>query len=243
MKPWIKLWKEKLLSSLNYQSLFLNEKALYLLLYFYARDDSYAGGICYPDGQPIPLKNLTKILAGRLDEVKRIINKLIERRLLYYDRNKVLCIRNYAKLTINHNLPESPELPIESQQPNNNCTIPLHSTPLNSLNLLKRPPIDKDKDKDKEKTIAQNDTNFVLFWTAYPKKLGKKKALLRWKHLAREKDFVSITVPLILAAIQKQKQSEQWQKDGGKFIPHPATWLNGDRWEDEVKQKEDWRNG
>ena len=39
----------------------------------------------------------------------------------------------------------------------------------------------------------------------------------------------------ILTAIEKQKQTAQWQEDGGRFVPYPATWLNGHRWEDEVQ--------
>ena len=35
-------------------------------------------------------------------------------------------------------------------------------------------------------------------------------------------------------AIEKQKKSAQWTKNDGQFIPHPTTWLNGKRWEDEV---------
>jgi hypothetical protein len=41
----------------------------------------------------------------------------------------------------------------------------------------------------------------------------------------------------MLQALEKQKRSEQWQKDNGKFIPHAATWLNGKRWEDELTPK------
>ena len=38
----------------------------------------------------------------------------------------------------------------------------------------------------------------------------------------------------LIEAINKQKNSEQWSKDGGKYIPHPATWLKGERWNDEL---------
>ena len=38
----------------------------------------------------------------------------------------------------------------------------------------------------------------------------------------------------MLAAIERQKQTAQWKENGGQYIPHPATWLNGRRWEDEV---------
>ena len=39
---------------------------------------------------------------------------------------------------------------------------------------------------------------------------------------------------VILTAIERQKASDQWTKDNGQFIPHPATWLNQKRWEDET---------
>jgi hypothetical protein len=38
----------------------------------------------------------------------------------------------------------------------------------------------------------------------------------------------------MLAAIAKQKKTDQWTKDGGQYIPNPATWLNQGRWQDEV---------
>ena len=38
----------------------------------------------------------------------------------------------------------------------------------------------------------------------------------------------------ILAGVERDKGSEQWTRDGGRFVPHPATWLNGRRWEDEA---------
>jgi len=37
----------------------------------------------------------------------------------------------------------------------------------------------------------------------------------------------------ILASVEAQKTSRQWTKVNGAFIPHPATWLNQSRWEDE----------
>jgi hypothetical protein len=37
----------------------------------------------------------------------------------------------------------------------------------------------------------------------------------------------------MVRAIEKQKRSKQWQKDGGSYIPYPATWLNQGRWMDE----------
>ena len=69
---------------------------------------------------------------------------------------------------------------------------------------------------------------FEEFWAAYPRKVGKSDA---------QKAFAKVKVPVqvLIEAINKQKTTEQWCKDGGKYIPYPATWLNGGRWQDEVK--------
>jgi hypothetical protein len=68
--------------------------------------------------------------------------------------------------------------------------------------------------------------SFDDFWKAYPKKTGKDRASIAWKKKSP---------PLIkvLEALQWQTISEQWIKDGGKYIPNPATYLNDGRWKDE----------
>lgn len=83
----------------------------------------------------------------------------------------------------------------------------------------------KDKNKNKDKCLK---ADFELFWEAYPKKKAKQDA---------EKAFAKVAVPVqvLLAAIEAQKRSEDWTKENGQFIPHPATWLNGKRWEDQME--------
>ena len=68
---------------------------------------------------------------------------------------------------------------------------------------------------------------FEKFWTAYPRKEGKQKA-----RSAFEK--VTVSLDVLLIALEAQKKSSQWTKDNGQFIPHAATWLNGKRWEDQL---------
>ena len=71
---------------------------------------------------------------------------------------------------------------------------------------------------------------FEDFWKAYPNKKDKQKAKKAWlKH--------SPNLTKVLSALKAQKNSEQWKKDNGQFIPLPTTWLNGARWEDEVTPK------
>ena len=69
-------------------------------------------------------------------------------------------------------------------------------------------------------------SDFVDFWNAYPKKVGKGAALKCWAKLTPD-------VSAILRALAWQVTQPAWTKDGGQFIPHPATWLNRQGWEDE----------
>ena len=79
------------------------------------------------------------------------------------------------------------------------------------------------------KTFPQE---FLDFWAAYPKKTGKDAAYRAWQTKKRERRLPAIDA--LLEAVRKAKASDQWQEDGGKYIPNPATWLNQGRWEDEA---------
>jgi hypothetical protein len=73
---------------------------------------------------------------------------------------------------------------------------------------------------------------FLDFWATYPKKTGKDAAYRAWQTKKRERRLPAIDA--LLEAVRKAKASDQWQEDGGKYIPNPATWLNQGRWEDEA---------
>ena len=70
-------------------------------------------------------------------------------------------------------------------------------------------------------------SDFEIFWKAYPRKTGKGYCHDIWKR----KKFPAIEI--IIEALKKSIASPDWQKEGGKFIPNPSTWLNQGRWEDE----------
>jgi hypothetical protein len=72
---------------------------------------------------------------------------------------------------------------------------------------------------------------FDVFLTAYPRKENKAAAQKAWAKLAPDAGLQRV----ILAAIAAHKAGPDWPRDGGRFIPHPATWLNGKRWLDEVR--------
>ena len=70
---------------------------------------------------------------------------------------------------------------------------------------------------------------FDRFWELYPRHQGKEAARKTWEKLNPDAALLEI----MLSALERQRASDQWRRDGGQFIPYPATWLNGRRWEDE----------
>ncbi len=79
--------------------------------------------------------------------------------------------------------------------------------------------------------------SFEEFWRCYPKKKGKGYAKKSWLKIKPDDTLIQ----RMIYKIGLLKGTEQWQKDGGKYIPHPSTWLNGEGWEDEAEvQKESW---
>ena len=89
------------------------------------------------------------------------------------------------------------------------------------------------KDSGERNGKGQSPDTFAAFWKAYPRKVAKEDALRAWKKLSPTTKLADE----IIAAVRRQSGWEQWTKDAGTYIPHPATWLNGRRWEDEPPQE------
>lgn len=84
--------------------------------------------------------------------------------------------------------------------------------------------------KERKEGTESDDSLFDRFYEAYPRKVGKPAAIKAFAKCKADEALVD----QMIAAIEEQKQSAQWMKDGGQFIPHPATWLNNERWTDSV---------
>ena len=72
---------------------------------------------------------------------------------------------------------------------------------------------------------------FERFWKLYPRKRDKLKALRAWDKLKADRKLMQT----MSAALKAQMATEEWQRDNGRAIPYPSTWLNNRRWEDELE--------
>ncbi len=70
--------------------------------------------------------------------------------------------------------------------------------------------------------------DFDKFWAAYPRKVAKAEARKAWAQTAS----IRPDTDSLIKAVLSHCRTEQWMKSNGAFIPHAATWLRGERWED-----------
>lgn len=159
-------------------------------------------------------KNIASILNTTVRTVARIISQLKEYNLIdVVQQGRGLPAKIYVK----------------KLKPNTNAS---RNDFIESNN--KQDTIDEIKEekqvKEKSKTENKQQEYFSIFWALYPKKVGKGAAEKSWKKIKPTKDLLE----KMLNAIEIAKQSMQWNKDNGQYIPNPATWLNQKRWEDEI---------
>jgi hypothetical protein len=76
--------------------------------------------------------------------------------------------------------------------------------------------------------VSQWEMDFKSWWSMYPRKVDKKKAASAFKNLTKGNRA--------LAMQALPEHVEHWEREGtaSEFIPHPTSWLNGKRWEDEL---------
>lgn len=85
------------------------------------------------------------------------------------------------------------------------------------------------QEDEEAKKEALQETRFAAFWLAYPKKTGKQYAQKAWNKIKPD----AALYEKIMQAVEGQKRSDQWRRENGRYIPNPATWLNGGYWDNE----------
>lgn len=89
----------------------------------------------------------------------------------------------------------------------------------------------REKEKEDAGTVFDAATAFEIFYQAYPNKKNVKTARTRWEKMKVTPELFAA----IMEGLERAKNSQEWGKDGGAYIPYPATWLNGEGWKNEYK--------
>ena len=81
---------------------------------------------------------------------------------------------------------------------------------------------------NKEQGGSAIAAEFDAFWAIYPRKEAKQNAARAYAK-ARKSTEAAVILAGLTAHLPK------WAAGEAKFIPHAATWLNGERWDDVVE--------
>lgn len=166
---------------------------------------------------PLNISNSNEMLQIQSQNVTVNSNDLLPNKNIYKNNNKNIYAHSENEQVYNH----------EDDKQKENDSL--------SSNTIKQDTKNKAIKKQNKKLNELQEKQFDKFWQAYPKKVSKKQAQKSWKKINPSLELFE----KILKALEMVKQTEQWEKDNGKFIPYPATWLNQERWTDEIKMMQD----
>ena len=161
--------------------------------------------------------NSNEMLPIQLQNVTVNSNDLLPNKNIYKNNNKNIYAHSENEQVYNHE--------DDKQKESDN----------HSSNTIKQETKNKAIKKQNKELNELQEKQFDKFWQAYPKKVSKKQAQKSWKKINPSLELFE----KILKALEMVKQTEQWKKDNGKYVPYPATWLNQERWTDEINMMQD----
>ena len=206
----------------------LSTQALYFHLNMKADDDGFVGNP----------RRVMRMIGANEDEFKVLLAKKF---ILEFEGQSVCVIKHWLvhntlrkdtyKATLYDDL-------MSKLSTKNNNIYTLGNEPLTeSLRSVNAGKVSKGKNSigkvskvlaQEQEVITKIEAEFNEWYEKYPRKVSKQKAKQSYLKLKPN-------LKTLLKALSWQIKSDEWQDANGKFIPHPSTYLNQQRWEDERK--------
>lgn len=150
------------------------------------------------------------------DKLDKIFKELTDNKYIKSTKSN-----NNGKITYEHIVYDKPytEIPFTEKPSTVKPYTEKPSTVNPHLQSTKKPSTNKPSNKE------INIIDFDVFWNLYDHKIARKKCLTIWKKLTNEdKQKIIDTLPSFLKTVKSKE-----------FQPYPSTYLNNERWNDEIK--------
>lgn len=187
--------------------------------------------LSYPDDWVFSVKQLVSTSKDGKDSVSAAIKELSDHGYIKMDKKrdagKFVCYYTVYEVPPQSNRSGSTETVKPKRSNRSGSTEAMNPPVLNTDELMTKKPTPP---KRKTHNSADKLQEFEAFWKAYPKKQNKPDAEKVWKK-------IDPPIDKVLSSLEKFKVSKEWTKENGQYIPYPASWLRGRRWEDEVEIK------
>ena len=112
-----------------------------------------------------------------------------------------------------------------------------HISPESNPNVVhgtsKEQVIEQVREQKRVRGAADLPDGFPEFWAQYPNKAGKVNASKSWQKKALHTNLALRDT--VMSALALHRTLPQWTKDGGQYVPHATTWLNQERYLDDVQ--------
>lgn len=176
-------------------------------------------------GRYIQVLNFDKHQNPHIKEARSTIPAPIfsEREPCEHGANPVQALGEHQKSPADSLIPDSlnliPDTPLPPTGERGDCSAPIQvdrAMPAQPIRTKAKPKLPE---------------GFEAFWAAYPRQAAKANATKAWAKLNPDAELIA----KIMQSLACHCLSHEWLKDDGQFVPHPATWLNGKRWEDEAR--------
>ena len=79
---------------------------------------------------------------------------------------------------------------------------------------------------DNSDTATENCATFDDFWLLYPRRVARRDAMKAWAQMTQAEQMAAVVAMVDWRRV--------WATKDREFLPYPATWLRGARWEDEL---------
>jgi hypothetical protein len=164
----------------------------------------------YPTLDYPTLEKPTQVLPTQENPMQRINNKPINKEL-NNKKEKHMCAQT------------------EKDNPNAAVQLSLDDAAFAQHQQAERLTVKTDGGQPVAHAMTLVEQQFELFWQQYPRKAGKKAAKKAWMGIKPDAELLDASMSAIGNAVR------YWAHQGvaQKHIPHPSTWLNEERWEDE----------
>ena len=185
-----------------------------------------------PDGWLIHQEHLSRVGGIGRHKIMRIFSELRKAGYIAYKKPRnefgqvegteiVLCETPRQSVA-------KPECGINRESENPTLGKPAPLVNLDSLvNLDEEKKLNPDV-KDTRASKSATPDGFDAFWSAYPRKKNRAAAIKAFKRITPD------LLPTLFADIEARIRVGDWRLDMQEFIPHPATYLNGERWTDSI---------
>lgn len=201
---------------------------------------------CYLNESGVPDAKKYVIARAQNKREKVAINEVL---LLYFSLNEGMWIQDRIQFEIEKASPKIEAARINGlkggrppkHKPNGLSNgNPLGSQPETQLVISTKAPqspraLKQEQDQDlflespKPSPPKFDQKSFDTFYAAYPRKVGKADAVKAFAKLKPSLELLAV----MLSALARQSSSDKWRFEP-EFVPFPATWLRGKRWEDET---------